>query len=340
MTLYFATVLPGLEHVLENEVRAKLADASLQRSERGKVFFRTSLPLKALMELRTADNLYQQIRRFRVGPHKIHLAEIERVLYELDLSLELVQTSGFIRFKVNASRAGKHTYSRFDAAEAAAAGIARRNPRLRLDPTGGHEIEFRLDLQEEEAVFSLRLTDAGFRYRHAQRSFTQAALRPSVAHALVWLSDPRAEDVVIDPCCGSGTILSERLAYPYCQIEGGDVSEAAVEASRENIGLHERLKLRRWDARRLPVDAGYADVIVTNLPFGRQISADEYIPQLYRDVFKEMKRVLNDEGRMLCLTDADAALRSAADHLQLSCSEIAAIHLKGLHPTLYRLWKA
>jgi hypothetical protein len=53
----FATVLPGLEYVLENEIRVKITDAKIEHLERGKVFFASDLPADALMVLRTADNL-------------------------------------------------------------------------------------------------------------------------------------------------------------------------------------------------------------------------------------------------------------------------------------------
>lgn len=339
MAHFFATVLPGLEDVLKNEIQLKIADAKLQSLERGKVYFTSKLPIEALTVLRSADNLYKLIHRFQVGPHKIHLSNMEQEIYRCDLSSAYLNRSGPISFKVNASRVGKHTYSRFDAADAAARGIARRDSRYRHEMDGTHEVEFRLDIHHDDAVFALRLTDASFRYRKEGRMFAHAALRPTVAHALVLLSNPEETDVFMDPCCGSGTILSERLVYPYVQIEGGDLSKEAVEAAVENIGGHRRVKVHRWDARQLPVDSGSIHKIVTNLPFGRQIAADEHIPGLYCDIFKEMRRVLSKNGRVLCLTDADAALQLAAERVQFYCSKETTLRLKGLHPTLYSLQK-
>lgn len=339
MAQYFATVLPGLENVLRNEIQVKITDAKFQGVERGKVYFTSKLPLEAFMILRTADNLYKLIHRFQVGPHKIHLADIENEIYQLDLSWTYLNRSGMIRCKVNASRIGKHTYSRFDAAEAAAQGMARRDSRIRHGTAGMHEIEFRLDIHHNDVVFALRLTDATFRYRKVDRWFTHAALRPTVAHALVWLSNPEKTDVFVDPCCGSGTILSERLAYPYYQVDGGDLSLEAVKASTENIGIHNDVRIQHWDARQLPIDSGYIDKMITNLPFGRQIVADENIPGLYHDIFKEMKRVLNKKGSVLCLTDAEDALHIAAEQVQLSYSKEMTLSLKGLNPTLFTLRK-
>ncbi|WP_274653142.1 methyltransferase domain-containing protein [Paenibacillus humicola] len=337
MTLYFATVLPGLEHVLCEEIRVKIPGAAIQDSERGKVSFSSGLPPRALTVLRSADNLYRTISRFRVGPHKIHLADLEREIYRSDkLEAAFSNRTGAVLFKVNASRTGHHTYSRFDAAEAAARGIARRDSRYVHTAEGGHETEFRLDILHGDAVFALRLTDASFRYRTAERRFTPAALRPTVAHALVWLSNPERADVFVDPCCGSGTIVSERTAYPYRHIQGGDAAAEAVDACAANIGSCAGVQIRRWDARRMPIDSGSVDKIVTNLPFGRQIAVED---GFYDAVVAEMKRVLNKEGRVFCLTDADAVLQRAAAQARMSCTKRVTLSLKGLHPSLYVLAK-
>ncbi|MBB6733021.1 methyltransferase domain-containing protein [Cohnella zeiphila] len=340
MTSYFATVLPGLEPVLMDEIRAKLPDARLQGEERGKIYFASRSSLERLMELRTADNLYRPLRRFRVGPRKADLLGIERELSALDFGWTAGRGrahAGTVRFKVNASRMGKHSYSRFDAAAAAERGLETRHTRWRSDPSGGHELEFRLDLIDDQAVFALRMTGASYRYRSAQRAFAPAALRPTVAHALVWLSRPDAADTFVDPCCGSGTILSERLAYPYARIVGGDRSGEAVAAARANLEPCERVRLRTWDARRLPLDAGSVDKMAANLPFGRQIAADEPLSDLYFGMLREAGRVLAGSGTFLCLTDAEAALLEAAERAGLSCAKGMTLSLKGLHPSIFTL---
>lgn len=156
MTLYFATVLPGIEYVLADEIRVKVADAKLAGVERGKVYFRTKMPLGDLLALRTADNLYRFVHRFEVGPHKLHLPHIEQTIAGIDLSWVCGDRSGPVAVIVNASRAGKHTYSRFDAAEAALRGVLRRDSRCVRGLVGAHDAEFRLDLTHGEAVFALR----------------------------------------------------------------------------------------------------------------------------------------------------------------------------------------
>ncbi|MEF3304944.1 methyltransferase domain-containing protein [Paenibacillus sp. GYB003] len=339
MTLYFATVLPGLEAVLEDEIRAKIGDARIATIERGKVYFTSSREEETLRTLRTADNLFRFVHRFRVGPHKTDLHHIEREIAALDLDWVADGRSGPVRCAVHASRSGKHTYSRFDASSAAMIGLTKRRSRFREGAGGNHEVEFRLDIAHDEAVFALRLTDSSFRYRKPSRAFAPAAIRPTVAHALVWLSKPAPSDTFVDPCCGSGTIVIERLAYPSRRIVGGDIDEDAVRAAVENAGNEARLRLHRWDARRLPLDAGSVDKLVVNLPFGKQIGSGETIPALYRDIVNEADRVLTGGGTVICMTDAAEPLERAAERFSFEVRELASLSLKGLHPSVYKLAK-
>ena len=153
---------------------------------------------EALLALRTADNLYRVLLRFRAGPHRADLPAVRAAVASVDLrgvDLQPLGGEGPQRasrspsFSVNASRAGRHTYSRFELSAAASAGILDRYPRWRQGDPQRHDLELRLDLSGPDAVLSLRLTPPQFRFRGA-RTFSPAALRPTVAHALVWLTRP------------------------------------------------------------------------------------------------------------------------------------------------------
>lgn len=240
-----ATVLPGLETVAIHEIRCKLTEMKLKNIERGKIFFESYLPVEKLLVLRTIDNLYCFINRFSVGIHKADLLHIENKISKLDLSFIKDFKGAYV---VNASRSGKHTYSRFQAAEAAMRGIARSYPKWIQGNPEYHSIEFRLDLQGEDASFYLRITESTFRFRGNNRMFSLASLRPTIAHGLIWLSVPEQQDIFIDPCCGSGTILSERGFYPFFTINGGDISEEAVRVAQYNLRSQPTVGITQWNA--------------------------------------------------------------------------------------------
>ena len=112
-------------------------------------------------------------------------------------------------------------------------GIKKKYPEWKIGTVKNHQIEFRLDIEHREATFSLRLTNVTFRYPKRQRQFSRASLIPTVAHAMVWLSDPQPTDIFVELCCGSGTILSERLVYPADHIIGGDISSVMTMAAKQ-----------------------------------------------------------------------------------------------------------
>lgn len=332
---YMATSLPGLEAVLADEIRRKIADANRITMTRGKVLFASHLPIETLMGVRTADNLYRVIGHFRAGLHRSDLLRLEASCAAADLAFVEGLHSASDTFIVNASRRGKHTFSRFEAADAAMRGLAKQYPHWRKGSPEHHSLEFRLDLDEEQALFSFRLTDSAFRFRGKDRLFSPAALRPTVAHALVWLSSPSAADRFIDPCCGSGSIVGERLAYPAAHIRGGDLSPEAVQVAKASVPV----AIEQWDARHLPLDRSAVNIVVSNVPFGRQIGDRNELDGLYRELLREMSRVLQPGGRAILLAEDGALLSRAAERSFLSCTETLRLSLKGIQPAVYVLKK-
>jgi tRNA G10 N-methylase Trm11 len=155
-----------------------------------------------------------------------------------------------------------------------------------------------------------------------------ASLRPVAAAALVWLAQPSTEEIVLDPMCGAGTILAERLGFDRRgRILGGDRDWAALRATRANLEYFRRddtdqifpWPLLRWDARQLPLRSGSVDVIACNPPFGKQISPDEDIGLLYRELVPEWHRVLKPHGRVAVVVADWEAFARPAQNLHWHC---------------------
>ena len=93
---------------------------------------------------------------------------------------------------------------------------------------------------------------------------------------------------------------------------GGDISEEAVNATLTNFAnRHKPWDIRRLDATQLPLDAGSVTRVVTNPPWGRQISAGGSLPAYYREAIGEIERVLAPWGRAVILTSEWRALQDA-----------------------------
>ncbi|SDD37659.1 23S rRNA G2445 N2-methylase RlmL [Paenibacillus sp. UNCCL117] len=328
---YFATVLPGLEDLLIEEIKYRCFEIVVTKTNRGKVFFTTTLDIEHLKSLRLANNLYLVISELEIGLHRIHLHQLRDQVSRINLKPFLKKATSYY---VNASRKGSHTYSRFEAANAAMEGIKKRYPSKRFSRSRLADAEFRLDIEDHYGLFSLKLTHASYRFRQIDRGFSAGSLLPTVAHAMVWLSAPVEEDIFIDPCCGSGTILWERLSYPFTYIGGGDINHQAFKAAKENL-MDTFAEVTHWDARQLAIADASIDKVVTNLPFGRQISFGRETNEINRAILTEITRVMKTQGKAVILTENWDEILQVAASLHLRLLKSFPLSLKGLHPTIY-----
>jgi len=60
-------------------------------------------------------------------------------------------------------------------------------------------------------------------------------LPPKLAKMMINLSGAKFEDTILDPSCGSGTILSEAMAMGFKNLVGSDISERAVADTMDNL---------------------------------------------------------------------------------------------------------
>jgi tRNA (guanine6-N2)-methyltransferase len=174
-------------------------------------------------------------------------------------------------------------------------------------------LEIWLQQVGRELLVSVRLSDNARRQRGGRAAEREAALRPTVAAAMVWLARPADDDVFLDPMCGAGTILLERaLAGRYARLVGGDSDPAAVAAALENFGpRHQPRRIERWDARALPLEDASVTRLACNLPWGRRVGEKAEMPALYAALLPEFARVLAPGGRMVLLSSEWDALKAA-----------------------------
>jgi tRNA (guanine6-N2)-methyltransferase len=135
---------------------------------------------------------------------------------------------------------------------------------------------------------------------------------------------------VLDPCCGTGTILVE-AAKCRAIAQGGDAHRAAVEVAQLNTRTANVVaRIEQWDARALPLPDDYIDRIVTNLPWGRQVRVDRDLASFYKGVCGELHRVLSSAGRIAILTNVPHLVESE----DWCCDNRLEISLFGQRPTI------
>jgi tRNA (guanine6-N2)-methyltransferase len=352
---YLLSVFPGLARVAAEELREKCG----QKAGRPLRMRNAELvPVQAgvgglLLELRTVEDVFVEL-----GRHKLsgQLADVKALpqapvwgkplrealaVWSRVTGRPLVKRQQF-RVVVQADDVQWRQYRRQElmlAAERAmlAAGASWR---LNRDET---PLEVWLQQVGRELVVSVRLSDNTRRQRGGRAVEREAALRPTVAAALVWLTRLRDADVFLDPMCGSGTILLERaVAGRYQQLVGGDSDPAAVAAALANFGpRHQPRRIERWDARALPLADDSVTAIACNLPWGRQVGEKAAMPALYAAVLPEWARVLASGGRMVLLTSEWDVLKTelrARPELELE-QTVANVEILGRRADIFVLTK-
>lgn len=328
---YMVTCVPGAEAILKEEIQALIPHRSNMSVDRGKVFFDSDSELDEIMRLRCADNIYGCIGKFNIGPHKEDLKGFYTNIAQADYSR--VRRRKPCKIIVSASRLGKHTYSRFDLSNTATAALQSLGCFIPGDEKS-HDIAFRVDVKDHVCLLSVQLTSSEFRFRGGEFCSTKGGIRPSVAHCLVRISQPKNTDVFYDPFCGAGTIPYERASFTYKRIFASDIDGEVVNIARGN--LKNDIVLFRSDATDTKIKSESIDTVVTNLPWGKQIvSAD--LAGLYIDFAKELRRVLKGSGKAVILTDQHKLLQSACGEWDLNLSRLADFSLHGLHPSVFIL---
>ena len=244
-----------------------------------------------------------------------------------------------LRFRVIARQVGEHEYRRVDLKRAIELGIEeRRDHTWRLDEEAA-DVEFWATQIGGELLIAVRLSDEHMRHRDYKIAHRPGSLRPSIAAAMAWLSEPRDDDIVLDPFCGTGTVLIERAQLGrYRNLIGSDRDSGAIRAARENIGpRYKPIELHEdWDAGALPLADASVTKIVSNLPWGIKHGSHAANRRLYADWMAELNRVLAPKGKMVLLTSEWRLMRELVDRRRLAVEKMTRVTILGAAASLYQ----
>ena len=350
--VFVAHTQPGLEAIAWSEVSARIPGASeLGRrgvpERNGMLIFVSPRP-DLLGALRTAEDIFalvgyrRQISPERIGLDQARVAMRNAPYVEQGLAARVRLMPGSrsgrrLSFRVISRIIGPQEFRRVDLQRAIEQGLAERGEHKWQLGGDEAEVEFWATLLDDELLIAMRLSDEQMRHRDYKAAHRPASLRPTVAAAMAWLSEPRDDDVVLDPMCGAGTILIERAHLGrYKMLLGGDSDPEALAAARTNVGpRYKPIELKPWDAAEMPLADASVDKIVTNLPWGVKAGTRSSNRRLYPQLMKEFARVLKPGGRMVLLTSETALMRALIARGRLKVDRIFAVTILGRAAAIY-----
>ncbi|HXM55529.1 MAG TPA: methyltransferase domain-containing protein [Candidatus Dormibacteraeota bacterium] len=209
-------------------------------------------------------------------------------------------------FRVVARLRSERGFLRTELRDELTRAVLRERPRWRPADPAPVEL-WALHTRPRRIRLGLRLSDRRMRQRDGREVERPGALRPVVAAAMLRLASP-IRGAVLDPCCGTGTIVAESLATGGRAI-GADLDAAALAAARVN--LPPGTPLLRADAAALPLPAASTGSVVTNLPFGRRHALPADPAPWLRAAFAEFERVVVRGGAIVLLQPRSPAFQAA-----------------------------
>jgi putative N6-adenine-specific DNA methylase len=290
-----ATATFGLEKVVKNEVMA-LGFENIKVSE-GKVEFEATLAdiPRANLWLRSADRVLLKIGEFEAFTFDELFEKTKALPWE-----NLITEDG--KFDVN-GKAVKSTLGSIRACQsivkkAVVERLKQKYSKEWFEETGP-EFTIQISMLKDVAVLTIDTSGAGLHKRGYREAGGEAPLKETLAAALVLLSFWNADRILIDPMCGSGTILIEAAmiakhmapglkrgfaSEKWPAIDGNYWSEARL-AARDAILPDRKLQIFGYDideksiaaCRINAANAGVGDVIL----FERKDLRDVWINEKY-----------------------------------------------------------
>jgi len=157
-------------------------------------------------------------------------------------------------------------------------------------------------------------------YGRPARDVISGTMPPKLAKIMINLAQVGQNAKILDPFCGSGTVLQEALLLGYSNIIGSDISDKAIKDTKQNLewisrdeaSLPRRAELPRLhnlDVRKLSSKIKQVDAIITEPYLGPPLKGRETesqiqeiisdLEKLYLDAFLEFQKVINKNGKVV-----------------------------------------
>ncbi|OGY87697.1 MAG: hypothetical protein A2458_03610 [Candidatus Kerfeldbacteria bacterium RIFOXYC2_FULL_38_9] len=164
-------------------------------------------------------------------------------------------------------------------------------------------------------------------YGRPRRDQKSGMLPPKIARIMLNIASPQPSATILDPFCGSGTILTEALLLGYKNISGSDLNPKAIADTKQNLAWSNlpSIPLYLTDIKNLEekIKKESIDCVVTEGYLGKPQPQNpqqerEQLTFFYQEVFANLKKILKPNA---CLVIALPAWRNQQKLLTLPLSQ-------------------
>lgn len=338
MYKYFSTYISGLGKTVESALKSHVKDVHILENLDGLIVYESGAHFKDIQNLPFFSNSFILLQQFENGREAridsmLKWAINDRDIYKAISGFNKRQNAAFriILSKENqmVPGFGKETEIIENKLKKFRIRINRSQP--------DYEIWF-VERTEGQGFLGIRIT----RHPDYKTILQKGELRPELTFLMNYLSEPKREDVMLDPFAGSGAIPISRAEYfPGEKIIAGDKNISNIEKKLPGTGRYfENLDVLRLDATNLEMfENNSVDKIVTDPPWGIFEEVGN-IEEFYETFMKEFIRILIPNGILIILTAQKELLEEIAENnASLKIESKEDILVSGKKSGLYKIRK-
>ncbi|PID85680.1 MAG: hypothetical protein CSB13_06830 [Chloroflexi bacterium] len=321
---YYVQTRPGLAEIAWLEIRdmlpgAKFGEYLFAKEQNGIVTFSYKGDVADVPQLLTSEAEFMlalsipKLSRGRKDLTAVHeaVARGEAFGRATNQFLRYRQFSRPPSYRVFCRKFGNHDYRQSYMERTVLDAMMTRYPRWQ-PITDGPQVELWVNILGSHLLCGFRITDRTIKRQHKLRQTVPGSLRPSVAAAMVGLTQPDEDDVFLDPFCGDGIMLHERKLFGgYAQLWGANTVTEQVVIAETNLSIRRsgklppQVSLATWVDLKLPIESEVVDKIATSL-LGIEMGMGS--------VFKEIERVLIPGGTAVVLSSDYDKIKDTIRH--------------------------
>jgi len=157
-------------------------------------------------------------------------------------------------------------------------------------------------------------------YGRPARDDRSGMLPPKLATMMINLARAKLDSKLLDPFCGSGTIIQQALLLGYKNVIGTDVSEKAIANTKQNLEWLQKQSKKKFDytifqhdARKLSekIKPNSIDTIITEPFLGKPLTGRETLDfiekqvqeltKFYFEIFVELAKAIKKSGTIIII---------------------------------------
>lgn len=341
---YEVETIVGLEEFARREIRQRLGkQARIAESPpmAGRIALSFDGDMRRFDALRTAAAVHR-VEDFAVPRPRALLGHqhLTRLLTAVHAVMNARADSSFHTFRIAAAGAGSAVFARLRQEIAAATALESTDAAAHLHIAVRRAPDAPSGWQALIRAAAMPLSARRWRVRDMP-----GALNANIAAAMVSLAHGGNTERMLNMCCGSGTLMVERLGMGRAAaVTGVDISADALQCADANLraaGHRSSVTLLRADCGALPLRTASVSAITADLPYG-MLSGGGNILSLYRAALTESARVAAPNASLVVITTQRRALLAALDDVRcwrmLESIPLSIPYRSGyITPQIYRL---